>query len=183
MTLVKKKLLTIAFISLAGMLLFQEAASASGDVLRTSLLLKSPGNPAIEYDLTDDGGKLSPAIGNLPLAVTRSFETGADFTRVELTVRADDTIYYNIGQRLATGMRHADCLFYMPGFWYRKNLRSPESAPSFHTSDSWIVREDRLSTPLTGVYDEKTGEWCTVMRTDDFDCESLAAHSSGEIIL
>ena len=95
MTLVKK-LLTIAFISLAGMLLFQEAASAFGDVLRTSLLLKSPGNPAIEYDLTDDGGKLSPAIGNLPLTVTRRVETRADFTRVELTVRADDTIYYNI---------------------------------------------------------------------------------------
>ena len=182
MTLVKK-LLTMAFVSLAGMLLFQEAASASEDVLRTSLLLKSPGNPAVEYELTDDGGILSPTIGNLPLTVTRSFETGADFTRVELTVRADDTIYYNIGQRLSTGMRHADCLFYMPGFWYRKNLRSPESAPSFRTSDSWIVREDRLSTPLTGVYDEKTGEWCTVMRTDDFDCESLAAHSSGEIIL
>lgn len=182
MTLVKK-LLTIAFVSLAGMLLFQEAASASEDVLRTSLLLKSPGNPAVEYELTDVGEKLSPTIGNLPLAVTRRVETGADFTRVELTVRADDTIYYNIGQRLSTGMRHADCLFYMPGFWYRKNLRSPESAPSFRTSDSWIVREDRLSTPLTGVYDEKTGEWCTVMRTDDFDCESLAAHSSGEIIL
>ena len=139
MTLVKK-LLTIAFVSLAGMLLFQEAASASEDVLRTSLLLKSPGNPAVEYELIDVGGKLSPTIGNLPLTVTRSFETGADFTRVELTVRADDTIYYNIGQRLSTGMRHADCLFYMPGFWYRKNLRSPESAPSFRTSDSWIVR-------------------------------------------
>lgn len=95
MTLVKK-LLTIAFVSLSGMLLFQEAASASEDVLRTSLLLKSPGNPAVEYELTDDGGKLSPTIGNLPLAVTRRVETGADFTRVELTVRADDTIYYNI---------------------------------------------------------------------------------------
>ena len=25
----------------------------------------------------------------------------------------------------------------------------------FHTSDSWLVREDRLSTPLTAIFDEK----------------------------
>lgn len=35
--------------------------------------------------------------------------------------------------------------------WYRRNLRSPQEAPSFHTSDSWLVREDRLSTPLTAI--------------------------------
>lgn len=71
----------------------------------------------------------------------------------------------------------------MPGFWYHKNLRSPKSAPSFHTSDSWQVREDRLSTPLTGIYDEKSGTYYTVLRTDTPDCEALACHNYGDVIL
>ena len=71
----------------------------------------------------------------------------------------------------------------MPGFWYHKNLRSPKSAPSFHTGDSWQVREDRLSTPLTGIYDNKSGTYYTVLRTDRPDCEALACHNYGEVIL
>ena len=59
-----------------------------------------------------------------------------------------DDVYFNFGEQVMTGCHHDDCLFYMPGFWYRRNLRSPQEAPSFHTSDSWLVREDRLSTPL-----------------------------------
>ena len=47
----------------------------------------------------------------------------------------------------------------MPGFWYRRNLRSPKKAPSFHTSDSWLVREDRLSAPLTGIFSEKKNDY------------------------
>ena len=49
------------------------------------------------------------------------------------------TVVAGILIALATDFRHNDCLFYMPGFWYRRNLRSPKEAPSFHTSDSWIV--------------------------------------------
>uniref|UniRef100_UPI0032ECE022 hypothetical protein n=1 Tax=Bacteroides intestinalis TaxID=329854 RepID=UPI0032ECE022 len=78
---------------------------------------------------------------------------------------------------------HSDCQFYMPGFWYRQNLRSPEKAPSFHTSDSWLVREDRLSTPLTAAFNSSKGKSMSVIRIDQFDKEALATHKEGEVIV
>ena len=45
------------------------------------------------------------------------------------------------------------------------------------------MREDKLSTPLTGVFDERSGSWYTVLRIDDFSKEALACHTSGEVIL
>ena len=71
----------------------------------------------------------------------------------------------------------------MPGFWYRQNLRSPEKAPSFHTSDSWLVREDRLSTPLTAAFNSSKGKSMSVIRIDQFDKEALATHKEGEVIV
>ena len=81
-----------------------------------------------------------------------------------------DDVYFNFGEQVMTGCHHDDCLFYMPGFWYRRNLRSPQEAPSFHTSDSWLVREDRLSTPLTAIFDEKK-----------FDCVGVKVVHIGNI--
>ncbi len=167
-------------------LLFPEAVTAfaedKGDV-ETRILLKTPGNPAVEYVLNAEGESLASGLGNSPVTVVRRVEKSGDRTVLELTLSASGTIYYNIGQRFSTGIPSEESLFYMPGFWYRKNERSPESAPSFRISDSWAVREDRLSTPLTGVFNERNGEWCTVMRTDDSGTDALAAHGSGEVIL
>ncbi len=164
-------------------LLFSASGAAASDGIRTGILLKKPGNPACEYVLSGSEGVLKPESGKLPVTVTRKVERNGEIMTVELVVSAEETVYYNLGQSLPTGFSHDDCLFYMPGFWYRKNLRSPETAPSFRTSDSWSVCEDRLSTPLTGVFDEKTGEWCTVRRVDGFETESLAQLSAGEVIL
>lgn len=58
-----------------------------------------------------------------------------------------------------------------------------KKAPSFHTSDSWLVREDRLSAPLTGIFSEKEKRFMTVNRLDDFSMDALATHKEGEIIL
>ena len=71
----------------------------------------------------------------------------------------------------------------MPGFWYRRNLRSPKEAPSFHTSDSWLVREDRLSTPMTTIFDEKNKKSISVTRIAEFEDEALTTHKEGEVIL
>ncbi|MGO1817304.1 MAG: hypothetical protein ACTHZ1_10330, partial [Sphingobacterium sp.] len=56
-------------------------------------------------------------------------------------------------------------------------------APSFATSDSWQVREDRLSTPLTGIFNKQEGSYFTVLRLDELKKDALAQHQSGEIIL
>lgn len=161
-------------------------ASASGIAdggFSAAIGLKVPGNDARHYSLTMQPSGVLTADEAIPLTITRRVSAVDDADRVTVTIRASEDLYFNYGEKLMTGSRHDDCLFYMPGFWYRKNLRSPKEAPSFHTSDSWLVREDRLSTPLTAAFDASRGVSMSVMRIDDFDHEALTTHKEGEIIL
>ena len=119
----------------------------------------------------------------LPLVITRQVVDKDGKQRINVVIMALDTVYFNYGEQINTGYRHSDCQFYMPGFWYRQNLRSPEKAPSFHTSDSWLVREDRLSSPLTAAFNSSKGKSMSVIRIDKFDKEALATHKEGEVIV
>lgn len=151
--------------------------------LKSTLTIKVPGNPAESYVLKEAGNGVLRADKDLPLVIKQQRTENDSVLKIKLLIEAKDVVYYNIEEHLNTGFKHDDCLFYLPGFWYRRNLRSPKEAPSFHTSDSWQVREDRLSTPLTGIFDEKTGDYYTVLRLDDFKNESLGCHNYGEVIL
>ena len=157
-----------------------------GDV-STSISLKVPGNDAQHYSLTlqkqQDGVYTCQSSEQLPLAITRQVVDKDGKQRINVVIKALDTVYFNYGEQIKTGYRHSDCQFYMPGFWYRQNLRSPEKAPSFHTSDSWLVREDRLSTPLTAAFNSSKGKSMSVIRIDKFDKEALATHKEGEVIV
>ncbi len=177
-----KKCLSILFACCA----IAGETSAMEGRLSERITLKTPGNPAATYDLREsatEGGGILEADQQLPLTIRRQKTETENEIRIVLTLTATDLLYYNVEALFTTGLTHENCLFYMPGFWYHKNLRSPKSAPSFHTSDSWQVREDRLSTPLTGIYDEKSGTYYTVLRTDTPDCEALACHNYGDVIL
>ncbi|NDV67989.1 hypothetical protein [Dysgonomonas sp. 25] len=152
--------------------------------LVNKISIKSPGNNAVTHQLTADGRGNLQATRELPLQIKQEIAADGDVTRITVRLTAKERVYYNFEQAYQLpNVRHDDCQFYMPGFWYHRNMRSPKEAPSFHTSDSWQVREDRLSTPLTGVYNEKTGDYYTVLRIDDFANECLAQHTSGEVIL
>ena len=120
---------------------------------------------------------------NLPLVITRQVTEKDGKQRINVVIKALENVYFNYGEQIKTGYKHDDCQFYMPGFWYRRNLRSPKEAPSFHTSDSWVVREDRLSAPLTGIYNEKDKRYMTVNRLDKFTTDALTTHKEGEVIL
>lgn len=151
-----------------------------------SLSLKQPGNDAIAIELKADGQHLVAADGQkLPLDITIArTELQGGFSQLTLTLHARERAYYHIGVSLPTEFRTDDCDFYLPGFWYHKNLRSPREAPSFHTSRSWNVREDRLSSPLTAVYDATAKRGVSVLRqlpAQGEDC--LTTHSEGEVIL
>ncbi|SHF02627.1 hypothetical protein [Dysgonomonas macrotermitis] len=151
--------------------------------LENNISIKSPGNPAVTYSLQENNGILKSQT-ELPLEIRQTQSTSGNVTKVTVTLTAKDIVYYNFEQIYSlAGVKHNDCQFYMPGFWYHRNLRSPEEAPSFHTSDSWQVREDRLSAPLTGIYNDKTGDYYTVLRVDKFENESLTPHNFGETIL
>lgn len=163
------------------------AANAAPEDISASISLKVPGNDAKQYPLAlqkmQDGMYSCRASEALPLDIIRQVVDKDGKQRITVTLKALENVYFNYGEQIKTGYKHSDCQFYMPGFWYRRNLRSPKEAPSFHTSDSWLVREDRLSTPLTAAFNPASGTSMSVIRIDKFDKEALTTHKEGEIIL
>lgn len=163
------------------------AANAAPEDISASISLKVPGNDAKQYPLAlqkmQDGMYRCRASEKLPLDIIRQVVDKDGKQRITVTLKALENVYFNYGEQIKTGYKHSDCQFYMPGFWYRRNLRSPKEAPSFHTSDSWLVREDRLSTPLTAAFNPVSGTSMSVIRIDKFDKEALTTHKEGEIIL
>ncbi|WP_288241316.1 hypothetical protein [uncultured Bacteroides sp.] len=180
------KRLFLGIILLMGIADMSAMNSAPENIL-AFISLKVPGNEAKQYSLilqeVQDGTYNCQANEELPLLITRKV-TGKDGKqRVNVVIKALENVYFNYGEQVKTGYKHVDCQFYMPGFWYRRNLRSPEKAPSFHTSDSWLVREDRLSTPLTAIFNPVNGKAMSVIRIDKFDKDVLVTHKEGEVIV
>ena len=163
------------------------ATNAAPEDISASISLKVPGNDAKQYPLAlqkmQDGMYSCRASAKLPLDIIRQVVDKDGKQRITVTLKALENVYFNYGEQIKTGYKHSDCQFYMPGFWYRRNLRSPKEAPSFHTSDSWLVREDRLSTPLTAAFNPASGTSMSVIRIDKFDKEALTTHKEGEVIL
>lgn len=175
-------------VCLAGMTC-AEAVNYTPENVSASIALKVPGNDAKRYPLTLqqlDNSNFEyqwVAADKLPVVIYQNVEEKDGNQRIVIFMTALDDVYFNFGEQVMTGCHHDDCLFYMPGFWYRRNLRSPQEAPSFHTSDSWLVREDRLSTPLTAIFDEKNRKTYSVIRLDNMASDALTTHKEGEVIL
>ena len=161
-------------------LLLYPLASAADVQFR--LRLKQPGNPSVSYDLQQAGNSLK-AKAELPVVISCTTVTEGDQERLTVTLKATQRTYFNLSATMQTPYSTDDCDFYLPGFWYHKNLRSPASAPSFHTSQSWNFREDRLSSPLTSVYDNASGTALSVLHLPTDRCEALTTHQQGEVIL
>lgn len=156
--------------------------------VESTIFVKAPGNAAVRFPLkmekNDGSGSYTlKAAPSAPLSIVQQIEEKGDKLELTIYITACKNVYIHFSQKVFTGFTHNDCLFLMPGFWYRKNLRSPKEAPSFRTSDSWTVREDRLSTPLTGIFNEKNGDYVSVMRIDSFRSEALTPHYEGEAIV
>ena len=150
--------------------------------LKSYISLKKPGNHAVTYQLKEHNGRLE-ADQNLPVDIVQSVSKEGDDEIIRVKLTAKNRVYVNFGTEVSTSFDTQDCEFYLPGFWYHRNLRSPKEAPSFHTSKSWNVREDRLSSPLTGVYNEKAGLGMVILRQLDESAEALTTHLEGEVIL
>ncbi|MBQ3631802.1 MAG: hypothetical protein II949_11260 [Prevotella sp.] len=177
--------------ALSALLLSAFCTEATAVNLQFTLRLKQPGNSSVAYQLRQDGNQLV-ANKPLPLTIACTATTEGDNQRLTVTLTAKERTYFNVGATLPTTFVTDDCDFYLPGFWYHKNLRSPSSAPSFHTSKSWNFREDRLSSPLTGVYDNTSHTAMTVLRQFDPSHakaqvtnlkDALTTHLEGEVIL
>lgn len=157
--------------------------------ISASISLKMPGNDAIHYPLTFYALQQSlfdyqlVSESRIPVMIYQQIEDDGEDKKITLFLTALEDVYFHYSEQVNTGAKHDNCLFYMPGFWYRRNLRSPKEAPSFHTSDSWVVREDRLSTPMTTIYDGENKKSFSVVRIDEFDADALSTHKEGEVIL
>ncbi len=174
----KRLLIAIALVC------FHFAVIAQETIFESKISLKSPGNPASTYILQDNAAGILKSKEDIPVEVTQKRTENGETIKIEVTIKGKEKVYFNFEEVLKiASFNHSESQFYMPGFWYHKNLRSPKEAPSFATSDSWQVREDRLSTPLTGIFNEKTGNYYTVIRLDKFENESLSTHNFGEILL
>ena len=167
---------------LVGVLLVVGGLQAMAIDVNFKLSLKQPGNDAVTYSLTKKGNQLT-ASKVLPLYISYQLTPQNDNLLLTVTLTAKERVYFNIGGSVSTNYQTDDCEFYLPGFWYHKNLRSPKEAPSFHTSKSWNFREDRLSSPLTGVYDSRSGRTLTVLHHLGERADALTTHQEGEIIL
>lgn len=159
------------------------ALSAYAQDIEASLLLKQPGNNAVAYRLHLDNGKYEARGTRLPMQITQTVTNDGDDKIVSVKMKADADVYFNFGAQLATGLSTDGCEFYMPGFWYHRNMRSPKEAPSFATSSSWNFRDDRLSTPLTSVYSTTTGSGWSVLRVEKDAADVQTQLTQGEIIL
>lgn len=159
------------------------ALSAYAQDIEASLLLKQPGNNAVAYRLHLDNGKYEARGTRLPMQITQTVTNDGDDKIVSVKMKADADVYFNFGAQLATGLNTDGCEFYMPGFWYHRNMRSPKEAPSFATSSSWNFRDDRLSTPLTSVYSTTTGSGWSVLRVEKDAADVQTQLTQGEIIL
>lgn len=152
-----------------------------------ALQLKVPGNDARTFELTprsvDDRTCVMTAGETIPLTIVQRTVPTACGTELQVTLTAEEECYFHYDLLLPTSFRHDACQFLMPGFWYRRNLRSPAEAPSFHTAEGWQVREDRLSSPLCGIFDPESSRGIRVARLDALTCDALTTHREGEVIL
>lgn len=150
--------------------------------IKATLLLKQPGNPSRQYTLTQQGNQLV-APSQLPLTIAINEQQEGEDKVISIRIHATKQVYFNFGAMLSTNLKSDNCEFYLPGFWYHRNLRSPKEAPSFHTSKSWNFRDDRLSTPLTSVYDAQLRKGISVLRINNTSTECSPQLTEGEVIL
>ena len=148
-----------------------------------TLSVKTPGNPAKHYKLAGKEGEMTTGM-TLPVQVNQKLSKAGNDQVLRITIQAKEDAYINLsGELLLEKQQYGSTQFYLPGFWYRKNSRSPDKAPNARVSKSWIVREDRLSTPLAGAYDQTTGQGVNLVRLDPIDQVALTPLNQGEVIL
>ena len=144
----------------------------------------TPGNPQIKHCGFDvRTGKYTDA-SPAPFRIESRISGSSSEEEISVKVTATETAYFRVEYVYPFEGTADGCQYYMPGFWYHKNMRSPKEAPSFKTSKSWTVREDRLSTPLTGIYNSQNGNSVVVLRhapKEGVDC--LTQNLSGDQML
>lgn len=159
-------------------------ANAQGNSPVGHVSYYTPGNQKVKHSAFDVNSGKFTSNGDAPFTVESKVAKNGDESIVTVKVTAKQTAYFRVEYTWPFEGSADGCLYYMPGFWYHKNLRSPKEAPSFKTSKSWLVREDRLSTPLSGIFNTENGNSLVVLRhnpAQGTDC--MIQGESGDLVL
>lgn len=144
--------------------------------------IKYPGNAAVAIPLKAGDDQLTGK--DLPLDLKYKTTEVKGNQQLTITIKAIEDTYFNIRGRFTTPeLSYEKSYLYLPGFWYRKNLRSPDNAPSARLSHNWLVREDRVSSPWVGIYDNNNKTSYSLARVDKIKKHSMAPLNQGDVIL
>ncbi|KEO71924.1 glycoside hydrolase family protein [Anditalea andensis] len=180
-----KKILIASAIYIMGMsAMAQKTDSKLLEQASFALAVKKPGNDASTHALTmDEKGNLQAA-KSIPLTVSMEQGQMGTTLEVKLNIVATEDVYFHLqGKFHLNELQFEQAQMYLPGFWYRQNQRSPENAPSLRSGNNWLVREDRLSTPLSAIFDPAAHTGYTLMRKNAPTQIALTTHHTGEVIL
>lgn len=190
MNITRDKNWTLVLLSIA--LLSQSCSNqVAGDIpsgFSFELNLKSAGNPAYAYELVpakESGAFLLQDDDPVPIEIVAKIShISPEISRITVSVKANEAVNFHLRGKLSLpNIEDQNASYLLPGFWYRKNLRSPEGTPSARLASDWMVREDRLSIPLTGVYDNIRGQAVSICRLDDISLDALMPYKKGEVII
>jgi len=155
--------------------------------LTWSISFKTPGNPSSTYTLHAKkvkGDYILEADTVLPVEILFRPVLKGNTTNLMIALRAKEDCHINLsGFFFPEGLSYPGTEFLLPGFWYHLNQRSPAGAPGIKEGSSWIVREDRLSIPMAGVFDSTHGTAYIVLRKDRLKRDVLSPYEYGEILL
>ena len=99
----------LSLLCLAGI---QLSAEAQTPEIKSTLAIMSPGNVAVEYQLTPQADGSMTASEALPVQVNRKITETAEGTLVTMTVKATADACFNLSSVcMLPGVRHADCEF------------------------------------------------------------------------
>ncbi|BDD11874.1 hypothetical protein FUAX_43060 (plasmid) [Fulvitalea axinellae] len=151
----------------------------------TSVTVKSEGRSSQTFGVEFGKNGLGTATSNAPFIINRKIEKGeAGAQRYAFEIEAKQDINFSLrNEWIFDGLSFDESLFYMPGFWYKRNERTPKNAPSLNVSDNWSVRDDRLTTPLAGFFQAGKSLGMFVRRTDKLADDVIMDKKEGEVIL
>lgn len=149
-----------------------------------TIYTKTTGNPSVSFPvkITSDL-KVQNSCKDIDFKISKNND-GNFKTIYTLTFQAKKNLNFHCSMNFRLyDMPHADVDFLLPGFWYKRNLKITPGAPSMSVSNSWMFREDRLSTPMVATYNPRSKRYYTLKHTNGLVKESLLPYQSGEVLM
>lgn len=180
------------------MLILILVCSCSSNDLRTSdyfsdffslyVYEKTPGNTPVKIKLHKISSKKGIEIWTDEnktariKSVIRKTDQNVYTVKIKITALKNTSLFY-VQKYSLDDIKHDEAKFFLPGLWYRRNLRSSDGAPSMRKSNFWVFREDRLSIPLTSCFSQEKNQGVYITRTDPIKQDALMPYKSGDCIL